>query len=160
MKISEKVITDIAEIQAGKATHDEHRLTVLREVESALKNKAMDKPAGLTAAEEEQVLTSLIKLREASTQSPTSGSSPQPEEKELQEIEIIDSYLPRASSERYLRKLVHGAIAHLQADADGVKPGPRDMTTALQVAQQWIRAAGLSADGRMVSQIVEEELNK
>jgi hypothetical protein len=55
---------------------------------------------------------------------------------------------------------VHGAIAHLQKDAGGVRPGLRDLGTATQVAQQWIRAAGLQADRRLLSEIVKAELSK
>ncbi len=59
-----------------------------------------------------------------------------------------------------IRKLVHGAIAHLQKDAGGITPGPKDMDTAIQVAQQWILAAGLHADRKLVSDIVKAELAK
>jgi uncharacterized protein len=56
--------------------------------------------------------------------------------------------------------LVHRVSVHLQKDAGGVKPGPRDLGTAMQVAQQWIRAAGLRSDGKLVSEIVKAELAK
>jgi hypothetical protein len=57
-----------------------------------------------------------------------------------------------------LRELVHGAIAHLQKNAGGMKPGLKDIDTAIQVAQQWIRAAGLQADRKTVSEMVKAEL--
>lgn len=160
MKISDKLRTNIAEILAGKTAHDEHRLTVLREIESALKTKAIDKPEGLTDAEEAQILTMLIKQREEAAESSAKGGRPQLGEKERLDIRIIGTYLSKAPSEQDLRKLVQGAIVHLQEDAGGVRPGPKDMGTALQVAQQWIRAAGLSVDGRIVSEMVKAELEK
>ena len=55
---------------------------------------------------------------------------------------------------------MHGVIAHLQKDAGGVKPGPKDLGTAMQVTQQWIRSAGLRSDGKLVSEIVKAELAK
>ena len=55
---------------------------------------------------------------------------------------------------------MRGVIAHLQKDAGGVRPGPKDLGTAMQVAQQWIRAAGLHSDRKLVSEIVKEELAK
>ena len=73
---------------------------------------------------------------------------------------MIEAYLPQALGEEEIRKLVHGAIEHLQMDAGGVRPGPRDLGTAMQVAQQWIRAAGLQADRKLVGEIVKAELSK
>lgn len=160
MKISDKVRTDITELVARKTAHDEHWLTVLREIESALKSKAIDRPEGLTEAEEAQILTMLIKQREEAAESSAKDGKPQLRDKERLEIRIIGTYLSKASSEQDLRKLVQGAIAHLQEDAGGARPGPKDMGTALQVAQQWIRAAGLSVDGRVVNELVKAELEK
>ena len=69
-------------------------------------------------------------------------------------------YLPKDAGRKEIRKLVYGAIAHLQKNAGGIKPGPKDMDAAIQVAQQWIRAAGLQADGKLVREIVKAELVK
>jgi hypothetical protein len=157
MKIDEKVQADI--IVAMK-DRDEHRLTTLRMMKSALKNRAIEKREALTDAEETQILTTLIKQRKESVESFTKGGRPELAEKERLEIGIIEAYLPQASGEEDIRKLVHGAIAHLQRDAGGVRPGPRDLGTAMQVAQQWIRAAGLQADRKLVSEIVKAELAK
>jgi uncharacterized protein len=147
MKISEKVQADI--VVAMKA-RDERRLTTLRMVKSALENKAIDKRQALTDAEERQILMTLIKQL----------NCPELAEKERLEIGMIEAYLPQTSDDEEIRKLVHGVIAHLQKDAGGAKPGPKDLGTAMQVAQQWIRAAGLRADRKLVSEIVKAELAK
>ncbi len=157
MKIGEKVQADI--VVAMKA-RDEYRLTTLRMVKSALKNKEIDKREALTDAEETQILTTLIKQRKESVESFKKGGRPELAEKERLEIGMIEAYLPQAAGEEEIRKLVHGVIAHLQKDAGGVRPGPKDLGTAMQVAQQWIRAAGLRADGKLVSEIVKAELAK
>ena len=70
---------------------------------------------------------------------------------------MVETYLRPASDEE-IRKLVHGAIAHLQKNAGGMKRGPKDMDTAVQVAQQWIRTAGLQSDAKIVVEIVKAEL--
>jgi uncharacterized protein len=157
MTIGEKIQADI--VVAMKA-RDEHRLTTLRMVKSALKNKEIDKREKLTDAEETQILTTLIKQRKESVESFTKGNRPELAEKEQAEIGMIEGYLPQAAGEEEIRKLVHGVIAHLEKDAGGVRPGPKDIGTAMQVAQQWIRAAGLRADGKMVSEMVKAELAK
>jgi uncharacterized protein YqeY len=52
------------------------------------------------------------------------------------------------------------AIDQLTQNAGGVKPGPKDMGAAMKVAQQWILADGLRADGKKVSELVKAELSK
>ena len=157
MSIGAKIQTDI--IVAMKAK-DEHRLTTLRMVKSALKNKEIDKREALTDAEETQILTTLIKQRKETVEAFTKGRMPELAEKAGLEIGMIEAYLPEAMGEEEIRKLVRGVIAHLQNDAGGVRPGPKDLGTAMQVAQQWIRAAGLRSNGKLVSEIVKAELAK
>jgi uncharacterized protein YqeY len=157
MKIGERVQADI--VVALKA-REEHKLTTLRMVKSVLKNKEIDKREALTDAEETQILTTLIKQRKESVELFTNGGRPGLAEKERLEIGMIEAYLPHAAGEEEIRKLVHGAIAHLQKDAGGVRPGPKDLGTAMQVAQHWIRAAGLQSDGKLVNEIVKAELAK
>ena len=157
MSIGAKIQTDI--IVAMKAK-DEHRLTTLRMVKSALRNKEIDKREALTDAEETQILTTLIKQRKESVESFTKGGRPELAAKEQTEIGMIEGYLPQAAGEDEIRKVVQGVIALLEKDANGVRPGPKDMGTAMQVAQQWIRANGLRADGKLLSEIVKAELGK
>ena len=61
---------------------EEHKLTTLRMVKSALKNKEIDKREKLTDAEESQILTTLIKQRKESVESFTKGNRPELAEKE------------------------------------------------------------------------------
>ena len=70
MTIGERIQTDI--VVAMKA-REEHRLTTLRMVKSALRNKEIDKRAALTEAEETQILTTLIKQRKESVESVYQG---------------------------------------------------------------------------------------
>jgi uncharacterized protein YqeY len=157
MKIDEKVQADIS---AAMKDRDEHRLTTLRMMELALKNKVIEKREALTDVEETEILTTLIEQRRELVEAFTKVSRPELAEKDRLAIGIIEAYLPQASGEEDIRKLVQGAIAHLQKDAGGVRPGSRDLETAMQVAQQWIRAAGLQADRKLVSGMVKAELSK
>ena len=157
MTISERIQTEI--IPAMKAK-DEHKLTTLRMVKSALKNKEIDKREALTAAEETQILTTLIKQRRESVESFTKGGRLELAEKERLEIAMIEGYLPQAASEDEVRAVVVGAIHTLTADNNGVKPGPKDLGVAMRVVQQRIQASGLRADGKMVSEMVRAELAK
>ena len=155
MSIGEKIQTEI--VVAMKA-RDEHRLTTLRMVKSALKNKEIDKRELLTDAEETQILTTLIKQRKESVESFTKGGRPELAAKEATEIVMIEGFLPQAAGEEELRELVQAAIAQL-AEA-GAKPGPKEMGTVMKAVQQQIQAAGLRADGKLVSELVKAELAK
>jgi uncharacterized protein len=155
MTIGERVQADI--VTAMKA-RDEHTLTTLRMVKSALRNKEIEKRERLADAEEQQILTTLIKQRKESVESFTKGDRPELAEKERLEIGMIEAYLPKAVGEDVIRGVVHGAIATMTVD--GKKPGPKDMGPLMRVVQQRILADGLRADGKLVSEIVKEELAK
>jgi len=155
MTIGEKVQTDI--VVAMKA-RDEHRLTTLRMVKSALKNKEIDKREKLTDAEETQILTTLIKQRKESVESFTKGNRPELAEKERIEIGLIEAYLPQAAGEDEVRAVIQAAIAQLAEG--GTKPGPKDMGSVMKAVQQRIQAGGLRADGKLVSELVKAELAK
>jgi uncharacterized protein len=157
MTIGEKVQTDI--VLAMKAK-EEHKLTTLRMVKSALKNKEIDKREKLTDAEESQILTTLIKQRKESVESFTKGNRPELAAKEQAEIAMIEGYLPKAAGEDVIRGVVVGAIDTLTRDSGGTRPGPKDMGALMKVVQQRIFADGLRADGKLVSEIVKAELAK
>jgi len=155
MTIGEKIQGDI--VTAMKA-RDEHRLTTLRMVKSALKNKEIDKREKLSDAEESQILTTLIKQRKESVESFTKGNRPELAEKERVEIGIIEAYLPQAAGEDEIRAVVQAAIA--QIAEGGTKPGPKEMGSVMKAVQQRIQAGGLRADGKLVSELVKAELAK
>ena len=155
MTIGEKIQTDI--VVAMKA-RDEHRLTTLRMVKSALKNKEIDKREKLSDAEEQQILTTLIKQRRESVESFTKGGRPELAAKEQTEIGMIEGYLPQAAGEDVIRDVVRGAIDSLTVD--GKRPTPKEMGAVMKVVQQRILADGLRADGKLVSEIVKAELAK
>src|SRR5258708_21671584 len=111
MTIGEKVQADIVVAMKAK---EEHKLTTLRMVKSALKNKEIDKREKLTDAEEQQILTTLIKQRKESVESFTKGGRPELAAKEQAEIGMIEGYLPQAADEAEIRKIVQGAVEYLQ----------------------------------------------
>ena len=157
MAILEKIDSDIVSAMKAK---DEHRLTTLRMVKSAIKNKEIEKRAPLDEVEEQAILTTLIKQRKDSVEQFTKGNRPELAEKEATEIGMIEPYLPQSASEEEVRSIVMGAIEHLAKDASGAKPGPKDMGSAMRVVRQRIAASGIRADGTMVSEMVKAELAK
>ena len=147
-----------ADIITAMKARESDKLTTLRMVKSALKNKEIDKREKLTDAEESQILTTLIKQRKESVESFTKGGRPELAQKEQTEIGMIEGYLPQAASEDVIRGVVQGAIATMSEG--GAKPTPKEMGSVMKVVQQRILADGLRADGKLVSEIVKAELAK
>jgi uncharacterized protein YqeY len=156
-EIAERVNKDI--VIAMKA-HAEHTLTTLRMMKSALKAKEIDKREALTAAEEQSILTTMIKQRRESVEQFTKGHRPELAAKERDEIALIEAYLPKAANDDQVRAVVFEAIHQITKDNGGTRPVPKDMGAVMKVAQQRIMASGLRADGRMVSEMVKTELAK
>src|SRR6202166_3356908 len=96
MSLIEQIQSDI--IAAMKA-REEHRLSTLRMVKSALKNREIDKMAPLDEKESQAVLATLIKQRKDSVEHFTKGGRQEMADKEPAEIVLIESYLPKAAAE-------------------------------------------------------------
>ena len=155
--IGEKLGKDI--VTAMKAREQE-TLTTLRMVKSALKNKEIDKREPLTDAEEQSILTTMLKQRRESIEQFTKGGRPELAAKEQVEIGLIEAYMPKAASEDDLRALVAAAVEQVTAENGGTKPGPKEMGSVMKAAQAKIAASGARADGKLVSELVKAELAK
>ena len=156
-EISDRVNKDI--VTAMKA-REEQKLTALRMVKSALKAKEIDKREPLTAAEEQAILTTLLKQRRESVEQFTKGGRPELAAKEQAEIALIEAYLPKAAGEDEIRKVVSEAIDQITKDNGGTRPVPKDMGAVMKIAQQRSLASGIRADGRLLSEMVKAELAK
>ncbi len=139
------------DIIAAMKAREAERLSTLRMVKTAFKNKEIEKREPLTNAEAQQILTTLIKQRRESVEQFTKGNRPELAAKEQAEIVLIESYMPNAAGEEEIKKLVDEALA-------GQTFGPRDMGAAMKAVQARIQASGLRADGRQVSEIVKAKL--
>jgi uncharacterized protein len=143
-------------IVAMKA-HDAVRTTTLRLIKNALKNKAIEKRAPLTPAEEQQALATMIKQRRDSIEQFTKGNRPELAAAEAAEIVVIEEFLPKALDESALQALVAEAVAEVAA-ASGQKPTPKDMGSVMKAVQAKLQAASLRAEGRVVSELVKKVL--
>jgi uncharacterized protein YqeY len=153
--IGDKLSADI--ITAMKA-READKLTTLRMVKSALKSKEIDQRKPLTDAEEQSILTTLLKQRRESVDQFTKGNRPELAAKEEVEILLIDAYMPKAASADEISALVAGAITQITNDNGGTKPSPKDMGAVMKVAQQRALASGTRIDGKVLSELVKAEL--
>jgi uncharacterized protein YqeY len=143
-------------IVAMKA-HDAERTTTLRLIKNALKNKAIEKRAAPTLAEEQQALATMVKQRRDSIDQFTKGNRPELAAKEAAEIVVIEEFLPKALDEAGLTAIVTEAVAEVAA-AKGSAPTPKEMGTVIKAVQAKLQAASLRAEGRAVSDLVKKAL--
>jgi uncharacterized protein YqeY len=149
MNLIDQIQQDI--VTAMKA-REEHRLSTLRMVKTALKNKEIDKMAPLDEKESHAVLATLIKQRKESVEQFTKGGRQEMADKEAAEIVVIESYLPKAAGEAEIVAGVKAAIAEMGS------PTMKDMGTVMKNAMARFNGAGMRVDGKVVSEAVKREL--
>src|SRR5215472_604253 len=151
----EAVISE--QIVLAMKARDAERTGTLRLIKTALKNKAIEKRELLIASEEQQTLATMIKQRRDSIEQFTKGNRPELAAKEAAEIVVIEEFLPKALDEDGLRKLVL-EVVNEHANATGLRPTPRDMGPVIKAVQARLQAAGVRAEGRVVSEAVKGAL--
>ncbi|MGZ4833341.1 MAG: GatB/YqeY domain-containing protein [Terriglobales bacterium] len=147
MSISEQVQKDMVESMKAR---DERRLSTLRMVKSALKNKEIDKRAPLDDREALQVLSTLIKQRKDSIEQFTRGGRQDLADKEAAEITLIETYMPKATGEEEIVATVRATIAEMGS------PTMKDMGAVMKNVMA--KFAGARVDGKIVSETVKKEL--
>ena len=145
------------QVIAAMKAHDATRTTTLRLIKNALKNQSIAKREALTLSEEHQALATMIKQRRDSIEQFTKGNRPELAAKEAAEIAVIEEFLPKALDEAALGALVAEAVAEV-AVATGQKPTPKEMGQVMKAVQAKLQAAGLRAEGRVVSEMVKKAL--
>ncbi len=88
------------DIVAAMKAREEQRLSCLRMVKTALKNREIEKMAPLDDKESQQVLSTLIKQRKDSVEQFTKGGRQEMADKEAAEIKLIEAYLPKCGRRR------------------------------------------------------------
>ena len=140
------------DITDAMKAREEQRLSTLRMVKTALKNREIDKMAPLDDQESQQVLSTLIKQRKDSIEQFTKGGRQEMADKEAAEIKIIETYLPKAAGNDEIVAGVKAVIAEMGA------PTMKDMGSVMKAAMARFAGAGMRVDGKVVSEAVKSEL--
>jgi len=149
MSMIEQIQKDIT---AAMKAREEQRLSTLRMVKAALKNKEIEKMAPLDDKESQQVLTTLIKQRKESIEQFLKGGRKEMADKEAAEITLIEAYLPKAASEEQIVAGVKAVIAEMGS------PSMKDMGAVMKNVMARFSGAGIRVDGKQVSEAVKKEL--
>ncbi|HSI87627.1 MAG TPA: GatB/YqeY domain-containing protein, partial [Pyrinomonadaceae bacterium] len=114
MSLTEQIIGDITAAMKAK---EADRLGTLRMAKAALMNRKIEKGGELDEAEEQKVLQSLVKQRRDSVEQYEMAGRTDLAEKELAEIGVLESYLPRAATQEEIDAAVTAAIADTGASS-------------------------------------------
>ena len=140
------------DITTAMKAREEARLSTLRMVKTALKNREIEKMAPLDDKEAQQVLGTLIKQRKDSIEQFTKGGRQEMADKEAAEITVIEAYMPKAASAADIAASVKAVIAEMGA------PTMKDMGTVMKNAMAKFATQGVRVDGKVVSEAVKKEL--
>lgn len=147
MSISEQITKDMTSAMKAR---EELRLSTLRMMKSAIKNKEIEKRSALDDKEALQVLSTMIKQRKDSIEQFTKGGRQELADKEAAEITIIEAYMPKAAGEEEIVAAVRATIAEMGS------PTMKDMGTVMK--NTMAKFAGARVDGKVVSEAVKKEL--
>jgi uncharacterized protein YqeY len=139
------------DLTAAMKEKDELRLSVLRMMKTALKNREVEKMRPLEDMESMQILQTLVKQRHESVEQFTKGGRKDLAAKESKEITIIEEYLPAAPTDDEMHHAVEAAIA--EAGADSLK----QMGAVVKAARA--RLEGKAVDGKALSDKVRDRLS-
>jgi uncharacterized protein YqeY len=138
------------ELTEAMKSKDELRLSVLRMVKTALKNKEIEKIRPLDDAESLQILQTLVKQRKESVEQFTRGGRMDLADKETREIAIIETYLPAAADTAAMDQAIEAAIVATSANS------PKQMGAVIKAARA--RLEGKTVDGKVLSDRVRDRL--
>ena len=140
-----------ADIAVAMKAQEPDKLSTLRLIKNAIKNQQIESKSELDEAAVIKVLQKEAKQRRDSIDSYKQANRDDLVAKEEKELEVIQTYLPRAMGEAELKELVNQTITEIGAT------GPQDIGKVMGAVMQ--RTAG-RADGGTVSALVKEQLGQ
>ena len=141
-----------SDLKDAMRARDAMRTSVLRMLLTRIKEKQVEKSAEtvLENAQVEQILTSFAKQRRDSAEAYEKAGRTDLREKELQEREIVLSYLPEQLDDASLRARVQEIVTETGATSPG------DVGRVMGVAMKRLRGV---AEGNRVQAVVRELLS-
>jgi len=148
MSLQQQINQDLVQAMKNK---EELKLSTLRMIKTALKNRQVDLQRELEEAEVLQVLKTLIKQRQDSVEQYTQAGRTDLADTEQMEIAIIEQYLPPMLSEQQIECVVDETIRELGATS------LKEMGAVMKTVMGKLATAVV--DGKMVNQMVRSKLS-
>jgi uncharacterized protein len=137
------------EMKDAMKARDELRLSTIRMVRSAVRNKEIDLKREMADQEVVETISTLVKQRRESIRMFAEASRDDLVAKEEKELAILLAFLPQQLSRDEVAELVIRVIAECGAQ------GGKDMGRVMKALMPHVAGR---ADGKMVSELVKEKL--
>lgn len=146
MSLEDKINTDL---KAAMLSKNDAALRGLRAVKSALLLAKTSGATGVSVEDEIKILQKLVKQRKESVEIYKQQNREDLAQGEIEEIGVIEKYLPKMMSEEEIKAGIQAIIAQVGAK------GPGDLGKVMGTASK--NFAG-KADNKLVSQLVKDLL--
>ncbi|OGP95507.1 MAG: aspartyl-tRNA amidotransferase [Deltaproteobacteria bacterium RBG_16_47_11] len=147
MSLEERLVE---EMKQAMKSNDKLRLSTIRMIRSALKNKEIELRKKLEDEEVIKVIQVMVRKGEESVEQFQTGGRVDLVEKEKKEIEILKSFLPQPLSQEELLMIIDQSIQETQASS------AKDIGKVMKSIMPKI---GGKADGKLINQLVKERLS-
>ena len=147
MTLKEKLLLDMKEAMKSK---DSLKLGTVRSVIAAVKNQEIDLRKDLDEEEILAIVGREVKKRKEAANLYEKGKRPELKDKEIQEMKILQTYLPEQVSEEVLRQRIQEVIA--ETGAEGMKDFGKIMKTLVPEFKG-------KADNALIKELTNEYLN-
>jgi len=147
MSLEERLVE---EMKQALKSNDKLRLSTIRMIRSALKNKEIELRKKLEDEEVVKVIQVMVRKGEESVEQFQIGGRMNLVEKEKKEIEILKSFLPQPLSQEEILKIIDQSIQETQASS---------LKDIGKVMKSVMPKIGGKADGKLINQLVKERLS-
>jgi len=146
MSLYETIQSDMYEAMKNG---DKFRVSTLRVALAKLKDKKIDKREDLSQNDEVKILQNLVKQRKEAADIYEKNNRSELMKNEMDELKILNSYLPKMMSEQELSTLIKEVISDTSATS---------MSDMGKVMPEIMKRSAGKADGKMAQQIVSDLL--
>lgn len=146
--ILDKIQTDL---KTALKEGDKLKVSTLRLLVAAIKDKEIKLQKRGTLKDEEvlSVIQKQVKQRKESIEAYQKAERPELADKESQELEFLNNYLPQQKSPEELEKVIDEVIGKIGAS------GPKDFGKAMGLIMSQLKG---QVDGNLISQLVRQKL--
>jgi uncharacterized protein len=147
MSLEERLVE---EMKQAMKSNDKLRLSTIRMIRSASKNKEIELRKKLEDEDVVKVIQAMVRKGEESVEQFQAGGRMDLVEKEKKEIEILKSFLPQPLSQEEILIIIDQSIQETQASS---------LKDIGKVMKSVMPKIGGKADGKLINQLVKERLS-
>jgi hypothetical protein len=140
----------LEEMKEAMKSNEKLRLSTIRMIRAALKNREIELRKKLADEEIAKVIQGMVRKGEESIVQFEAGGRVDLVDKEKQEMEILKSFLPQAMTQEEILKMIDQSIQETQASS------LKDLGKVMKSVMPRLEG---KADGKLVNQLVKERLS-